>query len=115
MKLDELVSSVAVDGEVCDSEFEGDTADVEQDLQEALEFLDKILVMMEDIQVQGGKIKKIPRGMTKLMEDASEFLSQWEPQRGDDDKSEMGDAFRLCPKCMNWKHTGKCPTDKKGE
>ena len=51
---------------------------IEEDLTEALDYMEQLLMMMESITVSHGKIQRIPKGMTDLMEEVSEFLDQWE-------------------------------------
>ena len=110
MKLEELEIAQAVDGEICSDGFEDADSDLEQDLQDALEFMERMLDIMEEIHVKAGRITKIPKGMTELMEESAEFLDQWDNSGSDDkDDNRVGvDAFQLCSKCNGWKHTGKC-------
>jgi len=77
---DEEVEVKIVDGEFCDAgdDEDGDDATIEAGLQISLHYLEALLVMMEKITVHKGRVVKIPRGMTELMEEASEFLEKWE-------------------------------------
>ena len=81
MTLDEL-NRLADDGNVCcgevvEGEEEKEDTTLEEDLGEALDLLDQMLNMMEEIRVRGRRVMKIPEGMGELLDEAREFLEQW--------------------------------------
>ena len=71
-----------IDGELCDPEKKDDEFDTDDtdtvDLTNALYLLERCIVMMEDVTIKNGRIQRIPEGMLELMEEASEFLDQWD-------------------------------------
>ena len=79
MTLDEL-NRLADDGNVCCGEVveeeEEDTA-LEENLSEALDLLDQMVNMMEEIRVRGRRVMKIPEGMQELLEECHELLDQY--------------------------------------
>lgn len=84
MTLEELEAEKAEDIEVVDGEFceAGDDTDtLEEDLTTALEHLDTMLRMMEQITVKQRRIVTIPNAMEDVMRDVAEFLNQFENVR----------------------------------
>ena len=83
MKLEQLESEKpetkppVLEGEVLPGleEFEDDETEV--DLQQALVYIERLLLTMEDIIVHRGRIIRIPEGMHEVMEEVNEWLSQW--------------------------------------
>lgn len=87
MTLDELEQAKncggVVDGEICTAVEDDDDEDfpeqsMEADLSDTLYYLEKCLLLMEAITIKQGRIQKIPEGMLETMEEASEWLDQWE-------------------------------------
>ena len=84
MKLDQLISTAAVDGVCCDDEDDDEPTTLEEDLSEALDLLDQCQRFMEDIKIRRGRIVAIPESMQDLLEDVEEFMDQWQGYNGDE-------------------------------
>ena len=82
MKVEELCDNTneIVDGECCDPSEEEEFCD-ESDFLSALDYLEQLLLVMEDIHVQNGRIVKIPTEMLDLMEEVAVFLDQFEGEK----------------------------------
>ena len=75
MKLDELEEGEREE-ECCDPE--DDENPITPALIDCLHHLDSCLKMMERVRIKGKKVTFVPKHMTDVMEEASEFLEEYE-------------------------------------
>lgn len=79
MRLDELAKEAAT-SEPDDDEFEDDENEVVEDLTNALDYLQRGLVLMSQIVIKPstGRIRFAPDDLPEYVEELQEFLGQWD-------------------------------------
>lgn len=87
MTLEELnASAIDLEEELDDEEFEAlqagadeddETGETESDLMQALAHISELLGLMEKIVIKKGRVVRVPKGITEVMEEAADFIEQW--------------------------------------